>query len=342
VREIAGFAALPVPIPSAAGAPGPGSNSTNGAAFAALFASFGYPSLQTPAPQAILPAASISRPAGAHGNVVPLRPLNMNGVIAGELFGDGPLVAAFAERTAVESHIAQQFADLADNTAGESLAEDFSDAEFALSNRFELPPQRTGSMQEFSPGRFLQIAQPGDDLLSAVAHARNAASPLEGAALGSVSSAAPHASAPVAAIDANAPLPLNHARFSETFSHQVTVMARDGVQHARISINPPELGPVELRIMVRHDEATVQLAASHASVREVLEEALPRLREQFEQAGMRLHDSAVFQQLPRESSGEHQRYGHTADTAADELLTQLEILHEFPDSRHQGLIDAYI
>jgi hypothetical protein len=143
-------------------------------------------------------------------------------------------------------------------------------------------------------------------------------------------------------VSATAPVPLHHPGFAEGFSQQVTLMASDGVQHARITINPPELGPVELRIVVRNEEAAVQLASQHGAVRDALEEALPRLREQFDQAGLRLTDSGVFSELPGRS--EHQGDADE-NIASDAAATELELAETHAHlgiKVHHGFVDAYV
>ncbi len=138
-------------------------------------------------------------------------------------------------------------------------------------------------------------------------------------------------------------LPLQTPRFAEGFGQQVVVLAQNGIQQAQMSLNPPELGPIDVRITFHHDEASVQIAAASGLARETIQEALPRLRELMDSAGVRLNDAGVFAQLPqREQSPQGQvrsdwligqRQGGNASfdvaTVAPTLL------------RRVGLIDAY-
>jgi flagellar hook-length control protein FliK len=138
-------------------------------------------------------------------------------------------------------------------------------------------------------------------------------------------------------------LPLQSPRFAEGFGQQVVVLAQNGIQQAQMSLNPPELGPIDVRITFHHDEASVQIAAASGLARETIQEALPRLRELMDSAGVRLNDAGVFAQLPqREQSPQGQvrsdwligqRQGDNASfdgaTVAPTLL------------RRVGLIDAY-
>lgn len=136
-----------------------------------------------------------------------------------------------------------------------------------------------------------------------------------------------------------------HPRFAEGFSQQVVVLVQDGIQHARINLNPPELGPIEVRITMQHDQAQVQLAAHSAVARDAMQDALPRLREMMEQAGVRLGDTGVFAQLPQRGNPDsHQNAGSPyGNSAATELPFDAETEgHRVATSIGLGLVDAYV
>ncbi|MFT4583490.1 MAG: flagellar hook-length control protein FliK [Gammaproteobacteria bacterium] len=146
-------------------------------------------------------------------------------------------------------------------------------------------------------------------------------------------------------VNPNGQVPLSHPRFAEGFSQQVLLVAKDGAQTARLSINPAELGPVDLRIVMRNDEVTVQLASQHLAVRDALQEALPRLREQFEQAGMHLEDSAVFHDLPNQThNGGDSEHSSASDSFADqsEPGQQSDAERNTVLTLRRGFVDAYV
>lgn len=102
----------------------------------------------------------------------------------------------------------------------------------------------------------------------------------------SPSSAAPLPQLAVAA-------PVGSAGFVEEFTQRVAMMTRGGVHRAEVSLTPAELGPVEISIEVRGDEATLLFTAPHAATRAALDEALPRLREMLSAQGLQLADARV-------------------------------------------------
>lgn len=87
--------------------------------------------------------------------------------------------------------------------------------------------------------------------------------------------------------------------FDEAFAARVSVAVRAGTESVSIALNPPELGPVEMRIRVSNGEAHIVFAAEQALTREAISEALPRLREMLSAHGLELAGGSVGSQLPQ-------------------------------------------
>src|SRR5690606_2496348 len=60
---------------------------------------------------------------------------------------------------------------------------------------------------------------------------------------------------------------------------RVVAMVMDDVQQARIHLDPPELGSLEIRLQVQQDQATVQVQVQNGQVRDALESGAQRLRD---------------------------------------------------------------
>lgn len=83
--------------------------------------------------------------------------------------------------------------------------------------------------------------------------------------------------------------PLGQPGWSQEFSDRVTWMAGKSLDSAEIHLNPPHLGPIEVRISLDQDQqASIQFISSHATVREAIEAAAPRLREMMHNQQMTL------------------------------------------------------
>ena len=89
-------------------------------------------------------------------------------------------------------------------------------------------------------------------------------------------------------LDMGVPQQVGSKTWSEAVAQRVMWMVQGDQQFARLKLNPPNLGPLEVRVSVTQEQTNVSFLAQHAAVREALEAALPRLREMFEQNSLQL------------------------------------------------------
>lgn len=89
-------------------------------------------------------------------------------------------------------------------------------------------------------------------------------------------------------LDMVVPQPVGGKAWSQAIADRVMWMVQGDQQFARLKLNPPQLGPLEVRVNVQQDQTSVAFLASHAATREALEAAMPRLRELFDQASLQL------------------------------------------------------
>jgi flagellar hook-length control protein FliK len=75
----------------------------------------------------------------------------------------------------------------------------------------------------------------------------------------------------------------------------VWLSGRQG-QSAELILNPPSLGAVEVRLNMSGGEASAQFFSANPNVRDVLEAALPKLRELMGGAGIALGEATVSDQ----------------------------------------------
>ncbi len=315
-----------------------------GPAFQAVVASLGYQSLQRPGQLALAPAASIGRDPNESGNIVPL-PYLLNLAQIPE--------ARVSTRSDVGPAVASAFGDLPAVINGEaSLQPDGAQrrtnhdrvipADDILQRR---PLENIGTALKDLDPSILESASGAAMQLKAqkLAHALNGID--TGGQIPIISGNVTNTAITTgngSPLSTQVPFALNDPRFADGFSQTVSILARDGVQHARISINPPELGPVELRIVVRNEEATVQMASQVGAVRSALEDALPRLRDNFEQAGLRLADSEVFNELPGRGD---QRDRPGDDNLPESWVGEVDVAVAGEPATHrlqQGFVDAYV
>ncbi|MFT7414657.1 MAG: flagellar hook-length control protein FliK, partial [Methylophagaceae bacterium] len=94
---------------------------------------------------------------------------------------------------------------------------------------------------------------------------------------------------------------LQSEAWSRVLSSRVIWMAREGVQQASLRLNPANMGSVEVKLHMHNDQANISFIAQHAATRDALEQALPRLRDSFQENGMELAHADVSQESFSES-----------------------------------------
>lgn len=100
-------------------------------------------------------------------------------------------------------------------------------------------------------------------------------------------------------------------KWGEKVAERISMMMKDGVQEARVQLDPPELGALEIRLRMQNDQVSVTFHANHQQVRDVLESQSPRLKEMLEQHGIDLTDVHVSdqgQQQHQSGQGDGQGY----------------------------------
>ena len=139
--------------------------------------------------------------------------------------------------------------------------------------------------------------------------------------------------------------PLAHSRplqhhvgtqaWADELGSRLTLMTDKGQHTASIRLSPEHLGPLEIRIAMRDDQASVWFGAAHAYTRAAIEHALPRLRELFAEQGMSLADAGVSREPPQQTPTElNTASGRGNDSGvADESASPIRM--------QVGLLDAY-
>lgn len=112
-------------------------------------------------------------------------------------------------------------------------------------------------------------------------------------------------------------------------------MIERGVQSGSLRLSPENLGPLEVRISVQKDQATVWFGAAHAETRASLEQALPRLRELLAASGLSLADAGVFREPPKETF-KNNSDSYPAAPGNVEIETGVASI-----GTRNGLLDAY-
>ena len=102
-------------------------------------------------------------------------------------------------------------------------------------------------------------------------------------------------------------------RWSEIIAERIAIMNTENVQSARIQLDPPELGLLEIKIRVQQDQVSVAFNSGHQVVREALDSQSGRLKELLEQQGINLADVSVSDQGQQSTAqqGQEQQEGES-------------------------------
>lgn len=115
--------------------------------------------------------------------------------------------------------------------------------------------------------------------------------------------------------------PAGQRGWAEEVGNRVTWMLGRNDAKAELVLTPPNLGKVEVSIQITGDQTTAHFVAASAAARDALEQALPRLRELLQQAGISLGQANVStsgeQQTGQDGSSRPGRARGRADAAAD-------------------------
>ena len=96
---------------------------------------------------------------------------------------------------------------------------------------------------------------------------------------------------------------LGDTGWDNALGQKVLWMVSQQQQVAELTLNPPDLGPLQVVLSISNDEASATFVSQHADVRQALEAALPRLKEMMAESGISLSSATVSQEGARQQSG---------------------------------------
>jgi flagellar hook-length control protein FliK len=171
---------------------------------------------------------------------------------------------------------------------------------------------------------------PGAEQQAAASEQRIATPDLPSAPLPTTLQSAPAAAATTTFKAADAPLPtamlpaaIDSPAFAPTLATQLRWWASDGVQQAQLLLNPPEMGPVAVKILLDGREARIDFSADSAATRGAIEAALPVLAAALDDGGLKLtgggvHDGSAQRQPAWNAHGVTHRTAAGATARDDE------------------------
>jgi flagellar hook-length control protein FliK len=136
--------------------------------------------------------------------------------------------------------------------------------------------------------------------------------------------------------------PVQSASFASELADKVVWLSGRQGQIADISLNPPQMGPLEVRLTVSGGDATAQFFSPNPAVRDAIDAALPKLREMMAQAGLSLGNTGVHDQTSSQREAAQQSSQATA--SGNDIVVNQATLASIGMIRSSGagLVDLYI
>jgi flagellar hook-length control protein FliK len=121
-------------------------------------------------------------------------------------------------------------------------------------------------------------------------------------------------------------VPFNQSGWGENLGRQLSLLLAKNMDSAQIQLDPPELGPLVVKIQINQDQVSLQFTSGHAVVREALEQSSQRLQQMFNDEGLELMDVGVFDQKSGQDSeaNESDEQGKSKSARADSSLNSAE------------------
>lgn len=142
-------------------------------------------------------------------------------------------------------------------------------------------------------------------------------------------------------------LPQEEGEFAEAIGTRLAWLAGQRIGRADISLSPPDLGPVQIRLDLDGQQMRVEFFSTQPEVRAALEAGLPRLRDMLSGQGLHLAHAGVGSGA---EGGASRDSGFTREGRGESLPRySAAASHDEPGSkvislaggRHNGLLDEY-
>lgn len=110
--------------------------------------------------------------------------------------------------------------------------------------------------------------------------------------------------------------PVGSQGWDQAVGQKVVWMAAGGIQSASLTLNPPDLGPLQVVLHVNNDQADATFVTAQPEVKQALEAAMPKLREMMDAAGIQLGQATVNTGMPNQQQGANQQQAANGGSAS--------------------------
>lgn len=119
---------------------------------------------------------------------------------------------------------------------------------------------------------------------------------------------------------------------SQQLKEHMTMMARGGINHVVMNLDPEELGAMSVRIVMQQDQMNVQFQVSNPQAKDMLEQAMAKLKESLQEQGIELNQSDVKEQNQQQKDSQQAQqsnlFGEQGDFDGEDIEPVTLILNK--------------
>jgi flagellar hook-length control protein FliK len=129
--------------------------------------------------------------------------------------------------------------------------------------------------------------------------------------------------------------------FGQGLAERVSFMVESNLNGAKLQVNPPQLGPIEVRIALQGAHAQIWLTSHSAVTRDALESSSPKLREMLGAQGFGQVTVDISHRSFQERSPQPPSYDWTPSTSGSPPVAAVQATERVLPPTPSGAIDAY-
>ena len=123
-----------------------------------------------------------------------------------------------------------------------------------------------------------------------------------------------------------APLDIQSKHAAAMMGERVMMMMSQGKQEVEIRLDPAELGSMLIKMQVKQDQVQLHIQTQAGLSKDIIEQNMPRLREQLAQQGIQLSEANVQQQSQQQS--QQQRQAQQVSGSSRQITNAQEVVND--------------
>lgn len=142
------------------------------------------------------------------------------------------------------------------------------------------------------------------------------------------------------------PAQLGTKAWDQAMGQRIIWMVAGGEQSAQLTLNPPDLGPLQVVLKISDNQVDASFISSHLDVRDTLESAMPKLRQMMDDAGIQLSGFSINSQASQSGQNFSQENSspkiHSTESSQDSNIVNVENSVTKVIKKELGLVDTFV